>query len=317
MSFPIVFSTDNNYLVPTYIAISSLLHYIDTDTDIDIYILCSGISELKKQYFYNLSSNIHFLDIEIEPLNINKDFDYISIATYYRLMIPDKLKQYDKCLYLDSDIIIKDDITPLINMPIEDYFLIGVRNYFSRECYPYFYEERCKDCSIETLDYYINAGILLMNLKLFRENNLSDKMIDDASKNIYSYNDQDLLNKYCNGKIGLLSLKYNFMVQYLNRKEIVSEVLKEDIYEVAKNPVIIHYSTRKKPWKYKGHLLANCFIDEIKYIKDKKVLIELINPFIKEQRKSRTFKEKILDNLKYILRKYIQRNFIYTIQKKP
>lgn len=317
MSFPIVFSTDNNYLAPTYVAITSLLHHLNKETQIEIYILCSNIKDSQKQYFHNLNANISFIDVELKDLYLNNELDYISIATYYRFLIPQKLTQYDKCLYLDSDIIIKEDITPLIQEPIEDYLLMGSRNYFSKECNPEFYKQRCADCSIKSLDKYINAGVLLINLKKFREKHLYEIMMKDVQNNKYPYNDQDILNKYCSGEIGLFSVKYNFLVQYLKRTEAVSKALNEDICENAKNPVIIHYSTRKKPWKYKGYLMSNYWMDELKYIQNEQSLKELIYPFICAQRNSRTIKELIIDDLKFIYRKYIKKNFYSTTQKIP
>ena len=170
MNFPIVFSTDSNYLAPTYIAVSSILHHIHKDTKIDIYILCSGVAEYQKKYFYDLFPNLYFIDVEMEELHLSKELHYISLATYYRFLVSEKLQEYDTCLYLDSDIVVKQDITPLINEPLNDNWLMGVRNYFSREREPEFYKQRCKDCSIDTLDNYLNAGVLLMNLRAFREN---------------------------------------------------------------------------------------------------------------------------------------------------
>ena len=315
MKFPIVFSTDSNYLSPTYVAINSMLHHLSNDTEVDIYILCSGISESQKQHFYNSFHNVNFIDVEMEALHLSEELHYISIATYYRFLISEKLPEYDKCLYLDSDIIIKQDITPLLNEPIENVWLMGVRNYFSNECFPDFYSQRCRDCSIDSLDNYLNAGVLLMNLKEFRKNNLYQKMINDIRVNKYPYNDQDILNKYCNGHIALLSVKYNFMIPYLKNMKRVSDALNEDICEIVKHPTIIHYSTRKKPWKYKGYLMADCWNNEIKHIQNKEALQELICPFIKSQRSSKSIIEFIIDEIKFIWRKYIQRNFICTTQK--
>lgn len=319
MNFPIVLATDKNYLVPTYVAISSLLRHLDAKMKdrIDIYILCSSsIDNNQKEYFNKLHKNIYFEEVHLSKLNLSDEIDYVSMATYYRLLIPEKFRQYDKCLYLDSDIVVVGDITPLVQMEFGNNLIIGCKNYFSKECYTDFYKQRCRECGIDSLDTYVNAGVLLINIKELRNEEIGITMLQDVSKNTYRYNDQDIINKYFYGKIGLMSAKYNFMVQYLKRMEIISKVLKEDLYEVVKEPVIIHYSTKKKPWRHRGYLMAEYWEDEIKHIEDVEVVRDLIKPFIIKQRKSRRIYEIILDNLKFVLRKYVQHNFTYTIQKK-
>lgn len=322
MNFPIVFATDKNYLAPTYVAINSMLRHMDKTTldNIDIYIFCStSITDEQKEYFTKLHKNIYFEEMCMQSLNLNlsDELDYISIATYYRILIPERLSQYNKCLYLDSDIVVKQDLTPLIQMDMNGYYIMGSRNYFSKECYTEFYKQRCLECEIDSLDTYVNAGILLINIKELRDTNLAEVMLKDVGKNTYRYNDQDIINKYCYGRIGLFSVKYNFMVQYLKRMSIISKILHENLREIAQHPVIIHYSTKKKPWKFTGYLMANHWTNELKHIEDKEALNELVIPYIRQSKRSKTIKEKIIDQAKFILRKYFQTSFVKTIQKTP
>ncbi len=316
MGFPIIFATDANYLVPTYVAINSLLRHINKNTDIDIFILHSGLHDKDINHFYKLSNKIHFLTVTAQHLNLSKELSYISIATYYRFFIPELLTNYDKCLYLDSDLVIKGDITPLLQEPIEDYMLMGVRNYLLMEHQPEFTKKRCEECSLENLDFYVNAGVLLMNLKKMRETNLCTKMIQDASINQYYYNDQDILNKHCANQIGLISVKYNFMVQYLKYKSVASDVLHENISDVSLNPTIIHYPTIRKPWKYWGYLMADKWFEETEHIESTFFKQYILKPFVCTNRKTFSKIEKTKDFIRFVLRKYILKDFIATTQRK-
>lgn len=315
MSFPIVFATDENYIVPTYVAVHSLFRHLNPETDVKIFILSSGIKDEHKKYFYELSEKIQFLEVKMNNLNLNISIPYISIATYYRFLIPDLLKEYDKCLYLDSDIVVKQDITPLLKTKIDKYLLMGVRNYFSQEEDFDFYKKRCMECSIENLNHYVNAGVLLLNLEKIRKANVLQAMIDDANSCFYMYNDQDVINKHCNKKIGLLKLKYNFMAPYLKNIKATSKAINENIFDVAQDPIIVHYSTKKKPWKYKGYLMADLWEEEVEAI-PQKVRKEFVSPFIYKSKITRKCKEKLLDELKFIYRKYFVKNFIETPQTK-
>ena len=310
-----MFATDANYLVPTYVAINSLLRHLDEQTNIEIFILHAKLTEREQKPFYELSDKIRFIKVDVKNLQLSEKLSYISIATYYRFFIPELLCEYDKCLYLDSDIIIKQDITPLLHEPIENYTLMGVRNFFLMELQPEFVEERCQECSINSLSHYVNAGVLLMNLKKLRENDLYLKMIEEAKHKKYSYNDQDILNKFCENEIGLISVRYNFMVQYLKYKSIVSEVLEECIDSISQNPTIIHYPTKRKPWMHIGYLMADKWAEELQYIKSEHFKKQVLKPFIKNNRNNFSRKERLVDYVKYLYRKYILRNFTQTTQR--
>ena len=315
MGFPIVLSTDENYIVPTYVAVHSLLRNIDAKTDVDIFILSSGIKEEEKKYFYELSNKIHFVEVEMKDLQLSINLPYISIATYYRFLIPEILKDYDKCLYLDSDIVVKGDITPLFDIPMEDYLLLGVRNYFSLEENFQFYKKRCMECNLDNLKHYVNAGVLVLNLKDIKETDLHSKMIEDAIDNFYPYNDQDVINKHCAERTKLISAKYNFMVPYLKNISATSKAINEDILQISQSPIIVHYSTRKKPWQFRGYLMANLWEEELKYVSSI-TLKEFIKPFIDKNRLARKGKEKLLDELKFVYRKYVSKDFVKTPQTK-
>ena len=155
-----------------------------------------------------------------------------------------------------------------------------------------------------------------MNLRKLRENGLYKTMIEDAVNNTYPYNDQDVLNKHCYGNIGIIGIKYNFMVHYLKDADNASISLNENVAVTADNGVIIHYATKRKPWAYRGYLMANLWDEEMNHIESKEIKKDFIQPFIKSARQRMVQKEKFADNVKYLLRKYILRDFKYTTKRK-
>ena len=54
--------------------------------------------------------------------------DYYSKSTYFRLFLPNLYPNYDKILYLDSDIVILDDVAKLYNINIKNCLLGAARN---------------------------------------------------------------------------------------------------------------------------------------------------------------------------------------------
>lgn len=88
--------------------------------------------------------------------------DYYSNATYYRILIPNLYPQYEKVLYLDSDIIILDDIAKLYNVNINNYLIGAVSERWFRN-YTEFKGYGEKVIGLKSYKKYINAGIMLMN----------------------------------------------------------------------------------------------------------------------------------------------------------
>lgn len=105
------------------------------------------------------------------------------------------------------------------------------------------------------------------------------------------------------------------MVQYLKYKSIVSDVLEECVESISQNPTIIHYPTKRKPWMHIGYLMADKWAEELKHIKSEHFKKYVLMPFIKNNRNNFSRKERLVDYVKYLYRKYILRNFTQTTQR--
>ena len=77
----------------------------------------------------------------------------------------------------------------------------------------YYFNENfnCRRLHLPSMRKYLNAGVLLINLKQIREDNMTKKFIELSKKN-YLSQDQDVLNVACYGKIITLHPKYNAQV---------------------------------------------------------------------------------------------------------
>ncbi|MCR5786306.1 MAG: hypothetical protein K6G28_01210 [Acholeplasmatales bacterium] len=117
--------------------------------------------------------------------------------TYLRLFI-DKSIPVDKILYLDTDTIFNGNIDELYNLDISDYEYAGAHDYMGQ-----FWISR----------NYINAGVLLFNLKKIRETRLFDVCIEALSRKKYTFNDQDVLNLFVEKKY-IISNIYNNQHKY-------------------------------------------------------------------------------------------------------
>lgn len=236
----IVTVTNNAYAEPLAVMLNSLLENKVSKNPIEIYVIASELSPRNKTLLAKTVGKFNFRlnFISIDP-TIYKDFKifyYLTKETYYRISIPDLLNEkIQKVIYLDGDIIVKTDITKLWNINIDNYFLGAVEDFGIRD-------SRNIYLSMPRRSKYFNAGVLLINLKKWREERVKDETIEFIKTNAsrIKYCDQDALNAILHDKWLPLDREWNFMphLTYPDLKK--------------KKPAIIHYAGPKKPWK------ANC-----------------------------------------------------------
>ena len=155
----------------------------------------------------------------------NKNKSSFSAAALIRLFIANYIKE-DKFLYLDTDVIVLANISELWNTKIDNYYLAGVKDLTINKHLDYL------DVLQLDEDTYINSGVLLMNLKKFREDNLICKIKKLINDKVYRFPDQDILNIVCKNKILLISSAYNASMST----------------DFIANFKIIHYAHKKFDW---------------------------------------------------------------------
>lgn len=255
MNTPIVFSTDDNYAVPTAVAIKSIVD-CDSNGELKFFILYSGfLSDDSRRLFESFigkKNTLEYLDVSGKIPTVSSHISHISSATYYRILLPDLLPEYEKCLYLDGDIVVKNDLSELLNYNFsEEEWVAGVKAASVITSRRTTIKERKRLLGIDNFDSYINAGVTLMNLKALRKNNCVKRMIDLVPEN-YPIQDQDIINKVCFNHVKIISPKYNAMpcIFYKFNFGIIKIYSLKEIIQTRKNPIIIHYADKRKPWKY-------------------------------------------------------------------
>ena len=260
----------------------------------DIYILVNkGFSkhnqkQIQKDCSKYKNNEVHFLKMDNAFKKYETGSKRFPASAYYRLIIANILDKYDKCLYLDSDIIIKQDLTELFETDINDYYIAGVKipgHYVKGREQKLL--ESAKKIELPNLNNYVNSGVLLMNLDRLRKENAVEKFLEYAEKK--NFLDQDVINKVCYNKSKIVELKYNVMTSELKHldADLTVPYSEQEQKEVKENPVIIHYVS-SKPWKDKEVIFANWWWD---YAKKSVYWKELLFEFNK-----RNFSQKIFSS---------------------
>lgn len=234
---PVVFAVDNNYFPMMFVAVCSLLH-VDKKSEYKLIILMGeNVSPTNQNLFDRLKQicDVSLLVINKEMLNgARVIIETTSIETYYRLLLPDLLSDYDSCIYLDCDVIVNNSIEELFSLDMNDTYVYGVRDFKFYEKHDMLISHFAK-IGLGDNSEYINAGVLVMNLALMRKDSIQ-KNFYSKMHNIYPFQDQDILNLCCQEKISFLPLKFNYFSIYGMPRD------------GQKNISIIHYAGDVKPW---------------------------------------------------------------------
>ena len=303
----IFLNSDNNYVVPAYISLYSLIHNYKGNADVNIHILTPGdISPQNQNLLKSLTEKnqrfaIFIIDMKDAYNSVNMRSRFTS-TILYRLMIPRICEELhlkmDKCIYLDTDTVVEGDITELYNIDSngEKYYCAGVRDCQTIDRTEEFLNYRDK-LGIPSIDRYINAGVLLINLKQIKEDDLEKRLEEAGYREDLLFYDQDAINLVCYEGIKLIPLKFDVMPQlfFCNNSVLYDNYGKENVLEAKKSPVIIHYIDKYKPWSYKTFLLAGYWWKYVE-MQDEETLRKYIDPFVQLHRvpESTTVKEALV-----------------------
>lgn len=275
---PIFFATDDNYAPFLVVCLKSLLANCSKEYDYKFYVLTTNLAQKYQDDLKAVvgdSATIEFVSLKNELDKLQGMFhlrDYYSKETYYRFFIPDLFPQYEKVLYLDCDTIILGDIAELYNTDISDYYVAAAPEEVMATIKVFGdYVEKALGVPVKE---YFNAGILLINTKKFRKNQIAEKFVDLLKHFTFRVTqDEDYLNVLCKGHSKILDLGWN-KTAYKN----------PDFDD--KNLKIIHYKINWKPWHYENTLYEEYFWDFAKQTQYYDMLMKMRDDYSDERKQA-------------------------------
>lgn len=253
----IVCCTDNNFIMPCGVMLRSLsLNNKEEEINANVIIDNSVTEENKGKLLSTISDNDkHRITFHL----INSDFmdkypslgvvsPHVTKATYYRLFMTDLLPEtINKVIYLDCDLVVRHSLSDLWNTDLGDKAIACVMDQCDRAICNY------NRLRINPELGYFNAGVQLMNIKLWREENLVkrfEEYIRTFPERIL-FHDQDVMNAiFQESKINL-PLKYNVQTSFYHKIDVVEFNYWKHSHEIEnaiRDPFILHFSSGLKPW---------------------------------------------------------------------
>lgn len=230
----IVLVGDQAYQEQVSTAIKSILYY---DKNVKIYVFNQGLSDEWFRDFNELAEQLdsELVNISLEQVTISPEWltqDHISSAAYARYFIPQFVAE-ERVLYLDSDLVVNRDLQPLFDIPLEGKLVAAVG---------------------DAGGYGFNSGVLLIDNRAWKERQLQEIFIKETDRimglvqsgQMEDFNgDQTVLNHVLAQDWLPLDKIYNLQVGH----DLVAFYSGWDgHFELAQEPLIIHYTTYRKPW---------------------------------------------------------------------
>ena len=262
---PVVSAIDRNY-VPVYsVFLASLLEHTSPDREYELVLLtdnvpATAICALREQtHGY---ANVALRTIDMSSCTV-PDFSVLgkyTKATYFRLMIPEFLAEYDRAIYLDSDIVVLGDVAELYDAhkeelaaAVPDLEMQGMlkdKSYLMPFCQMYNgYEYLEKYCGMELSQImnYFNAGVLVLNLSKMRRYKITQACLELLNTKPFAYVDQDILNLAFRGHVQLLPYEWNFVAN-VNPEIAFTQKLLEERERASAHIRLLHFAG-PQPWR--------------------------------------------------------------------
>lgn len=252
----VVLISDDNYAMPTIVAITSLKLNKDVQSQYTVHVICTNMSEHNISLLKSLGRSDFMIDIIIMD-NVEKYHGlvigdlHVSPAALYKFDIANIFSELDRILYVDGDILFEKDPKALFELDLGNNYAAVVK-----DAKPATYKPpQVEKLGIPHHSAYFNSGVMMLNLNKFRDDSLSEKLLDYRKNGINYFMDQDALNVCFEEKVIYLPLYYNVMssvIGFFTGEDIqkyyeLDTSDKKTIYERA---VIVHLCTRYKPWDY-------------------------------------------------------------------
>jgi lipopolysaccharide biosynthesis glycosyltransferase len=233
---------DQNFITPFYVLLTSIF-FNNKGKALSFHVIAIKIDKKEKKKILHFikenSAEIFFYEVDKNLVDrfVMPGKSHVSIATYYRLFFPSLVSdKVERLLYLDTDIVVIGDLLELYSIPMETFPLAASIDVIV---------SARPELGINNPQSSFNAGVLLINLREWRKQKISERTIQFLTENPHKiiFHDQDALNAVLISN--WLKIDNRFNLTYF---DIPINLPKRHFSSFLKDKVIIHYTTEHKPW---------------------------------------------------------------------
>jgi lipopolysaccharide biosynthesis glycosyltransferase len=259
---PIALIADRNFLLPTAVAITSLLENKAETSEYVVYAACVGFSGEQIDVLRKIEAKYHtkINVIEIDEEKLRQKYSALSahdcnatISALVKFDLPDICAAEKTLLYMDGDVIVKGDLSYFTSLSLDETVYAAVVRDSG-----VLYTNRASRGN----QTYFNSGVMYLNLEAMRRDGVPQKLVEAKMRTTdRTLMDQNVLNEVFGPHKMFIDYRYNTLYVNLRRAHYYHSLKLEDVndfcgqqYEkwedILTQALIVHYSSFDKPWKY-------------------------------------------------------------------
>jgi lipopolysaccharide biosynthesis glycosyltransferase len=267
----VVTVTDANLIPHIEVVAISMVAAAKTDRPVEYHILYNGensaaVEKLGAFHHGPVRIIMHFVD---NPMTHLGGLRHLTPATFLRFVVPDHITA-PKAAYIDSDIVILDDIAEFFDIDLHGAPLGAIQD-------PAMWRFRDQGVLIKTKDFegpsqdylarflppeaiegYINAGILLMDLEQWRAHGYGqrgEQIVSEWDKRLL-FRDQDTINMMFYDKMVAIDPRWNAISSILSKplSSFAEGSRRELVRRQQAAPGLVHFTAGEKPWLRSAHI---------------------------------------------------------------
>jgi lipopolysaccharide biosynthesis glycosyltransferase len=171
----------------------------------------------------------------------------LTKASLYRLLLPQILRERDRTIYLDADLVVLESLRCLWDVDLGAHVLGAVRDAAS----PWAagtHGTNWHEVGIAPDSPYFNSGVLLLPLELWRREQLTESALAVLRRVRTRWGDQCAINLVAEGRWLELPRRWNLQTADVDRRGLGWALWRESVEDALAHPAILHFNERSKPW---------------------------------------------------------------------
>lgn len=245
-----------DYGLPLGVSLSSLLRHADPQARIRVWVLDLGLTESAHARIERVveqsgvAASVHWRAADSSDIRDLPWSGYVSPACYLRVLLADVLPpDVERVLYLDSDILVRSDVAPLLSTPLSGAPVGAAHDYVIHTTDA----ERSSLRTCVAPRPYFNSGVLLLDLEQWRRRGIASRVLDFAVQHApLDFADQDAMNAIIDDwhavdpAWNVQSALFYMEVFERSQRQLELIELRPRLTAEAR---IVHFSGLPKPWQ--------------------------------------------------------------------
>jgi lipopolysaccharide biosynthesis glycosyltransferase len=256
----LVCGADDTFAKPLAVTLHSALSNYHGEADLSVYIVDGGITQANRSRIDGVLRKralIEWIQPDLDRVRQLSVSDRYPVSVYLRLLLPSLLPSWiEKAIYLDSDLIIEENLEGLWKVDVSQHAVLAVQDEGAPTVGSPWGLSNYRELGLHPATKYFNSGVLVLNVRRWRERRIADRILGyiAAHPDSMRFGEQDAMNAVLANDWRPLDPKWN---------QLVSPWEGHDGREYRAG--ILHFVSRFKPWKPDGAHWTNFIYD--RYLK--------------------------------------------------